>query len=237
MSEQNKGISDAEIAGIMGWRGPGAYTDPSLRKIKKVIEADREKLASQSPAPIPEHTGRSLAQEFGYPPIQPIPEQVAQASGIEGLTRYSEHWSGVGMAMDPSGEYVLLSQVERLLATQSAKQGAQRLNLSGEHAQIINKQVAEWIQERDRLQDLINTATGGASQAAPEQAAQVQADVKDQALVDLSDAEIIAVAAEIYLSDFGGKGTQAYDIAVARAVIEAMNSKRAASTDGEASHG
>lgn len=35
------GISDAEIAGIMGWRGPGAYTEATLRKIRRVLEEDR----------------------------------------------------------------------------------------------------------------------------------------------------------------------------------------------------
>ena len=31
-------IPDAEIAGYMGWRGPGAYTEASLRKIREVID-------------------------------------------------------------------------------------------------------------------------------------------------------------------------------------------------------
>jgi len=34
-------ISDAEIAGFMGWRGPGAYTQNSLRKIKRIVEEVR----------------------------------------------------------------------------------------------------------------------------------------------------------------------------------------------------
>lgn len=34
-------ISDAEIAGFMGWRGPGAYTQHSLRKIKRIVEEVR----------------------------------------------------------------------------------------------------------------------------------------------------------------------------------------------------
>lgn len=38
-------ISDAEIAGIMGWRGPGAYTAKTLRNIRLVIEK------ALSPAP------------------------------------------------------------------------------------------------------------------------------------------------------------------------------------------
>lgn len=34
-------ISDAEIAGFMGWRGPGAYTQNSIRKIKRIVEEVR----------------------------------------------------------------------------------------------------------------------------------------------------------------------------------------------------
>lgn len=43
------GITDAEIAGIMGWRGPGAYTEASLRKIRRVIEEDRARRATPAP--------------------------------------------------------------------------------------------------------------------------------------------------------------------------------------------
>ena len=31
-------ITDAEIAGHMGWRGPGAYTEASLRKIRGIVD-------------------------------------------------------------------------------------------------------------------------------------------------------------------------------------------------------
>lgn len=31
-------ISDAEIAGFMGWRGPGAYTQQNMKRIKLIIE-------------------------------------------------------------------------------------------------------------------------------------------------------------------------------------------------------
>ena len=30
-------MTDAEIAGYMGWRGPGAYTKATMRKVKAVI--------------------------------------------------------------------------------------------------------------------------------------------------------------------------------------------------------
>lgn len=39
------GITDAEIAGIMGWRGPGAYTEATFRKIKRIIAEDRARRA------------------------------------------------------------------------------------------------------------------------------------------------------------------------------------------------
>jgi hypothetical protein len=41
----------------------------------------------------------------------------------------------------------------------------------------------------------------------------------------LTDEEITKAASELYLSDFGGKGTQAYDIALARAVLDAQAKK------------
>lgn len=55
---------------------------------------------------------------------EPIPEQ---AASIEGLTRYKEYVleNEGGIEQSPNGEYVKLADVERLLATQSAKQGAQ----------------------------------------------------------------------------------------------------------------
>jgi hypothetical protein len=31
-------ITDAEIAGYMGWRGAGAYTEASLRKIRQIVD-------------------------------------------------------------------------------------------------------------------------------------------------------------------------------------------------------
>lgn len=35
-------VTDAEIAGYMGWRGPGAYTAHKLRNIRRII-AEAEK--------------------------------------------------------------------------------------------------------------------------------------------------------------------------------------------------
>ena len=32
-------MTDAEIAGLMGWRGPGAYTATAMRKVKAIIAA------------------------------------------------------------------------------------------------------------------------------------------------------------------------------------------------------
>lgn len=35
-------ISDAEIAGFMNWRGPGAYTQHQMKRVRRVVtEADR----------------------------------------------------------------------------------------------------------------------------------------------------------------------------------------------------
>jgi Zn finger protein HypA/HybF involved in hydrogenase expression len=42
-------LDDAVIAGIMGWRGPGAYTAATLRKIREVIAADRAQRKQATP--------------------------------------------------------------------------------------------------------------------------------------------------------------------------------------------
>jgi hypothetical protein len=58
------GVSDAEIAGIMGWRGPGAYTEATLRKIKRILEEDRARRTAPVSAP--------MGQE-----LPPLPRPVA----------------------------------------------------------------------------------------------------------------------------------------------------------------
>lgn len=44
-------MTDAEIAGYMGWRGPGAYTERQLRHIRRIVEEvqrrERERFASE----------------------------------------------------------------------------------------------------------------------------------------------------------------------------------------------
>jgi hypothetical protein len=59
------GITDAEIAGIMGWRGPGVYSGPTLRKIRRVLEEDR---ARRAPA-------------LGEDGLPPLPEPDADLLG------------------------------------------------------------------------------------------------------------------------------------------------------------
>lgn len=40
-------LSDAEIAGLMNWRGPGAYTQHAMRRVRRVIdEAERRATAN-----------------------------------------------------------------------------------------------------------------------------------------------------------------------------------------------
>lgn len=60
-------MTDAEIAGIMGWRGPGAYTEATLRKIRRIVEQvqadERATPPSPSTAPIAEDELRAAAAE------------------------------------------------------------------------------------------------------------------------------------------------------------------------------
>ncbi len=48
-------MTDAEIAGYMGWRGPGAYTAATLRKIKRVV-AEAENKEREACAKLCEET-------------------------------------------------------------------------------------------------------------------------------------------------------------------------------------
>lgn len=51
-------ISDAEIAGYMNWRGPGAYTQHAMRRIKRIVaEVERrvrEQMQAEAEAKQPE---------------------------------------------------------------------------------------------------------------------------------------------------------------------------------------
>lgn len=47
-------ITDAEIAGFMGWRGPGAYTAAQLRNIRRIIDCVLERATPPSPSTAPE---------------------------------------------------------------------------------------------------------------------------------------------------------------------------------------
>ena len=60
-------ITDAEIAGYMGWRGPGAYTEASLRKIRGIVDhvlrAERAAAPSPSTAPGKYHVKDHVVRE------------------------------------------------------------------------------------------------------------------------------------------------------------------------------
>ncbi|TQK10196.1 DUF551 domain-containing protein [Herbaspirillum sp. SJZ107] len=78
-------------------------------------------------------------------------------------------------------------------------------------------------------------APGTQPQAAPEQAAQVQADVRDQALAELIEcAEAAVVDMQEWMQTYGENGGTTTTVKKLNAAIRAMKSKRAASTDGEA---
>ncbi|MDN4038685.1 hypothetical protein [Massilia sp. YIM B02443] len=55
-SHDKGNITDAEIAGIMGWRGPGVYSGPTLRKIREIINhvLRVERATPPSPSTAPE---------------------------------------------------------------------------------------------------------------------------------------------------------------------------------------
>jgi len=64
-SHDKGNITDAEIAGFMGWRGPGAYTEASLRKIREIIDHVLRVERATPPSP-------STAPEREYDPMTPL---------------------------------------------------------------------------------------------------------------------------------------------------------------------
>jgi len=62
-------ITDAEIAGYMGWRGPGAYTEASLRKIRQIVDhvLRAERATPPSPSTVSEVDEPSLSESIDTP--------------------------------------------------------------------------------------------------------------------------------------------------------------------------
>lgn len=51
-------MTEAEIAGYMGWSGPGAYTDRQMKRIKKIVEEVQRRERSANVATDDEGDGR-----------------------------------------------------------------------------------------------------------------------------------------------------------------------------------
>lgn len=77
MSSIDPIITDAEIAGIMNWRGPGAYTAGAMRKVRALVnEVVRRERALQAQPEVAQNTGSSAS---GTPPFVHSPEGAAVA--------------------------------------------------------------------------------------------------------------------------------------------------------------
>jgi len=124
-------ITDAEISGYMGWRGPGAYTEASLRKIREIIDhvlrAERATPPSPSTAPelsveqilrlVCEHTGQrvnlDLAQLDQYIAFARAANALRPRTKLdpalkEALDEAAK--TGATSAMLPSGEAVFINR-------------------------------------------------------------------------------------------------------------------------------
>ncbi|GEM_PF-7120057 len=102
-SHDKGNITDAEIAGYMGWRGPGAYTEASLRKIREIIDhvlrVERATPPSPSTAPMCERKTAKLEEEgyakTGYVLRQPGKDRevvVSDGGAVSWFTTEQWHW-------------------------------------------------------------------------------------------------------------------------------------------------
>jgi hypothetical protein len=136
MSDELKdaGISDAEIAGIMGWRGPGAYTEATLRKIKRVLEEDRARRVAPS-AP--------MGEELPYPVAFCVPTS-------EGTPLFGKGWMFAPIEVQNATmplysveqiEQAVAPYAERIRQLEAAYDAA--TSLAGETIDARNTEVAE----------------------------------------------------------------------------------------------
>jgi hypothetical protein len=99
-----------------------------------------------------------IGQVLGQSPA-PIPEQVAS---IEGLTRWTFD-GGMTASVSKDGQWYAVKDVERLLATQSAKQGAHI-------PQVVREAIEAAFEDRDDWRTKIAAAVRTIGQASVEQA-------------------------------------------------------------------
>jgi len=88
-------ITDAEIAGYMGWRGPGAYTEASLRKIRQIVDhvLRAERATPPSPSTAPEVDERAAFEvAFKLDQFQRRPHAVIAGDYQESSTQCA--WNG-----------------------------------------------------------------------------------------------------------------------------------------------
>jgi hypothetical protein len=57
MSHKTEPLTEAEIAGLMNWRGPGAYTAGAMRRVKAVV-AEAVKREREACAQLCEERGK-----------------------------------------------------------------------------------------------------------------------------------------------------------------------------------
>lgn len=62
-------ISEAEIAGFMNWRGPGAYSQHMMRRIKKLIEEVAQRASTGSDMVPAAHASGTYGGYMNYTPV------------------------------------------------------------------------------------------------------------------------------------------------------------------------
>jgi hypothetical protein len=128
--------------------------------------------------------------------------------------------AGLALQIPASGNYIMAGQPDylaRTLADLVEPHAAGRP--TGDQSEVLARQVAQWMKERDRLQDLIDTATGSASAAA-----QTSGDLTDEQIEEIAKKHSTTLRGWEWSGDIiEVNGSAEYEFAreVARAAIAA----------------
>lgn len=65
-------MNDAEIAGYMDWRGPGAYTERQLVRIRRIVEEVRRREREECAKLCDDILARCIAKDVEDPPLEHV---------------------------------------------------------------------------------------------------------------------------------------------------------------------
>ena len=69
-------MNDAEIAGYMDWRGPGAYTERQLVRIRRIVDEVRRREREACAKLCDNILARCIAKDVADPPLEHIADAI-----------------------------------------------------------------------------------------------------------------------------------------------------------------